>query len=151
MMCWLLIFLIAPLVDCHTAASEFVALYSASFDPPTRSHLRMLRCALGAADLPQECQEIGSQISRLIILVNAAPTIEARASAKERVLMLTRALQANRPRVEISAQSPTAIEQQRHARPHRCHGGEAGGGSLSEAGESKLIGGAEPTAVYNFS
>ena len=61
MMHWLLFFLFGfTLLDCHTAASESVALYSASFDPPTRSQLRMLRCALGAADLPQECRELGS-------------------------------------------------------------------------------------------
>ena len=75
----------------------------------------MLRCALGDAELPQECQEIASQIARLVILVDAAPVIEARASAKERVLMLTRALQAKRPRLEISAQAAAAIEEKRRA------------------------------------
>ena len=112
----LVLFLIGvTLLDYRTATGESVALYSASFDPPTRSQLRMLGCALGDAELPQECRGIAGQISRVIIWVDAAPIIEAQASAKERTLMLTRSLQAKRPRLEISAQTPTAIEEKRSA------------------------------------
>ncbi|HYJ14154.1 MAG TPA: hypothetical protein VE170_01615, partial [Candidatus Limnocylindria bacterium] len=103
------------LLDYRAAAGESVALYSASFDPPTRSQLRMLRCVLGDAELPQECREPAAQISRLIIWVDAAPNVEAHASAKERVLMLNRSLQAHRPRLEISAHAPSAIEEKRRA------------------------------------
>lgn len=52
------------------AMAASVAFYTGTFDPPTQSQIRMIRCALGDADLHKEYEEIGRKISRLVVLVS---------------------------------------------------------------------------------
>ena len=56
--------LLAPM-----AIAASVGFYASTFDPPTRSQIRMIHCALGDDPLHKECGEIGKSISRLVVLV----------------------------------------------------------------------------------
>jgi nicotinic acid mononucleotide adenylyltransferase len=89
-----------------TLYAASVALYSGTFDPPTQSEERIIRCALGDSDLSRECQQIGNEISRVLIFVNDQSGVDTLASTTERILMVKKALQEYRDRVEILASTP---------------------------------------------
>jgi len=88
------------------ASAGSVGFYSGTFDPPTEAQIRMMRCALADAALPKECREIGKPISHLIVWVTAETDKDTHASARERVLMVKKALQKYRERVEVLAETP---------------------------------------------
>jgi Phosphorylase superfamily len=91
-----------------------VGIYMATFDPPTRARLRIVRCALGDIDLPNECQNLGKYISRLFVLVREDPNVDTLASTRERTLMVKRALKTYGARVQIlPASSQEAEEKER--------------------------------------
>src|SRR5262245_31195157 len=85
------------------AIAASVGFYTGTFDPPTQSEMRMIRCALGDADLHRACAEIGKQISRVVVLVSEGSEKETIASTRERILMLTKALEKHADRIEIVA------------------------------------------------
>src|SRR5262245_53057275 len=82
-----------------TAAS--VGFYTGTFDPPTLAEIGIMRCALGDASVRKECAGIGKTIARLVILVNPSHDEDTLASARERALMVERALQKYGDRVEV--------------------------------------------------
>jgi hypothetical protein len=92
-----------------------VGFYAGTFDPPTQSEIRMIRCALGDADLHRTCAEIGRQISRLVLVVREDGEKDALASTRERVLMLRAALQKHSDRVEVVAASASQAEEKKRA------------------------------------
>jgi uridine phosphorylase len=92
-----------------------VAFYAGTFDPPTRSQIRMIRCALGDADLHRACTEIGKQISRVVVLVSEDSEKETIASTRERILMLRKTLEKHGDRVEIEAATTPEVEERRRA------------------------------------
>src|SRR5882724_6383721 len=81
------------------AIAASVAFYAGTFDPPTRSQIRMIHCALGDDRLHKECGEIGKSISRLVVLVIEDSEKDTFASTREQILMLKRALQKHGDRV----------------------------------------------------
>jgi len=83
------------------AMAANTGFYAGTFDPPTRAELAMLRCALGDATVSQECAAIGKTIGRLVVSVNESSDGDTLASARERALMVNKALQKHRDRVEI--------------------------------------------------
>lgn len=52
------------------AMGASVAFCTGTFDPQGQSQIGMIRCALGDGDLHKECEEIGRQISLLVVLVS---------------------------------------------------------------------------------
>ena len=92
-----------------------VGIYSGTFDPPSQSQLRMIRCALGDASLSRECETIGKQIARLVVFVNDDIEKDSLASSRERVLMLTKDLQTHADRVEIVAATSAQSEERKRA------------------------------------
>jgi nicotinic acid mononucleotide adenylyltransferase/uridine phosphorylase len=86
-----------------TASAGSVGFYGGTFDPPTGAQIKVIRCALGDAGFSRQCQEIGKQISRLVIWVSAEGQEDTYASARERVLMLKKALNKYGERVEVVA------------------------------------------------
>lgn len=108
-----LISLLAILIFLAPAASAgSIGFYSGTFDPPTQGQLKIVACALGDGASPPQCREFGKQISRLIIWVDGEN--ETYASARERVLMLKKALSKYGERVEILA--GTAVERESRGR-----------------------------------
>ncbi|HSF59063.1 MAG TPA: hypothetical protein VLD83_13420, partial [Candidatus Binatia bacterium] len=101
------------LVWLSSAIAAAVGFYAGSFDPPTPSQIRMLRCALGDAGLHQVCEEIGRKMSRFVILVDAEK--DALASTRERILMLRKALQDHGDRVEILSATMAQREAKKRA------------------------------------
>jgi hypothetical protein len=97
------------------AMAASVGFYAGTFDPPTQSQIRMIRCALGDAGLHEECQEIGRKISRVVVLVSEDSEKETIASTRERILMLRKALEKHRDRVEIEAATTPEVEDRRRA------------------------------------
>ena len=97
------------------AIAASVGFYASTFDPPTRSQIRMIRCALGDDSLHKECGEIGKSISRLVVLVIEDSEKDTFASAREQILMLKRALQKHGDRVEIVASTTAQAEQRKRA------------------------------------
>ena len=97
------------------AIAASVGFYAGTFDPPTQSEMRMIRCALGDADLHRACTEIGKQISRMVVLVSEGSEKETIASTRERILMLTKALEKHADRVEIVAATTSQAEDKRRA------------------------------------
>ena len=110
----LLICVLWILLSYPAASASSIGFYSGTFDPPTQAQLKIVACALGNAVVPPECQRLGKQISRLIIWVEADGLQETYASARERVLMLKKALNKYGERVEIVA--GTAAESEERAR-----------------------------------
>jgi uridine phosphorylase len=98
-----------------SAMAASVGFYAGTFDPPTQSQLRMIRCALGDAGLHRECEEIGQKVSRLVVLVNEDSEKETLASTRERVLMLRNALEKHGDRVEIVAATTEQVEGRKRA------------------------------------
>ena len=82
-----------------TAAS--VGFYAGTFDPPTLREMAMVGCAFGDASVHKDCQDIGKNISRVVVVVNQAGDEDPLASTRERVLMVKKALQQYGDRVEI--------------------------------------------------
>ena len=83
------------------AGAVTVGFYAGSFDPPTRAEVGIVRCAFGDAGVHKECQDIGKKISRVVVVVNEAGDEDPLASARERVLMVKKALQKYGDRLEI--------------------------------------------------
>jgi nicotinic acid mononucleotide adenylyltransferase len=81
--------------------AAIVGFYAGTFDPPTQAEIGMLRCALGDASVRKECAEIGKTIERLVVSVNQSHDEDTLASARERALMVKRALQKYGDRVEV--------------------------------------------------
>jgi hypothetical protein len=107
-----------PIVSVFLSSAVMAAsvgFYAGTFDPPTQSEIRMIRCALGDADLHRTCAEIGRQIARLVLVVREDGEKDALASTRERVLMLRAALQKHSERVEIVAASASQAEEKKRA------------------------------------
>jgi uridine phosphorylase len=111
----LILFLVAFATASVSAASMAIAasvgFYASTFDPPTRSQIRMIHCALGDDPLHKECGEIGKSISRLVVLVIEDSEKDSFASARERILMLKTALKKHGDRAEIVAATTAQAEQ----------------------------------------
>lgn len=97
------------------AVAASVGLYASTFDPPTRSQIRMIHCALGDDRRHKECGEMGKNISRLVVLVIEDSEKDTFASTREQILMLKRALQKHSDRVEIVASTKAQAEQRKRA------------------------------------
>ncbi len=83
------------------AMAATVGFYAGTFDPPTQAEIGMLRCALGDASVRKECAGIGKTIARLVVSVNESSDEDTLASARERALMVKKALQKYGNRVEV--------------------------------------------------
>ncbi|HSE89910.1 MAG TPA: hypothetical protein VLJ79_27115 [Candidatus Binatia bacterium] len=95
-------FLILTLVGFgQTASAATVGFYAGTFDPPTQAEIGMLRCALRDASVRKECAGIGKTIARLVVSVNESTDEDTLASARERALMVKKALQKYGDRVEV--------------------------------------------------
>src|SRR5262245_35782414 len=84
------------------AMAATVGFYAGSFDPPTLGEIAIARCACGDASVHKECQDLGKNISRVVVVVNQAGDEDPLASTRERVLMVKKALQKYGDRVEIA-------------------------------------------------
>jgi hypothetical protein len=107
-----------PIVSVFLSSAVMAAsvgFYAGTFDPPTQSQLKMIRCALGDAGLHRACAEIGNQISRVIVLVSEDSEKETIASTRERILMLRKALEKHGDRVEIVAAKTQEVEDRKRA------------------------------------
>jgi uridine phosphorylase len=82
------------------AIAATVGFYAGTFDPPTQAEIAMLRCALGDASVQKECAETGKTIARLVVSVNQSHDEDTPASARERALMVKKALDKYGNRVE---------------------------------------------------
>ena len=115
----LILFLVTLAMVSVSPASMAIAasagFYASTFDPPSRSQIRMIRCALGDDSLHKECAEIGKSLSRLIVLVIEDSEKDSFASAREQILMLKRALKKHGDRVEIVASTTAQAEQRKRA------------------------------------
>ena len=98
-----------------TAHAASVGLYAGTFDPMTRAEERIIRCALGDADLSRECEKFAKEISRVVILVNEDGEQDTLGSTRERVLMVTKAFQGYGDRVEILASTPAQTAERARA------------------------------------
>jgi hypothetical protein len=63
---FLVAFATASVSPASMAVAASVGFYASTFDPPTRSQIRMIQCALGDDRFHKECGEIGKSISRLV-------------------------------------------------------------------------------------
>jgi hypothetical protein len=97
-----------------SAMAVSVGFYAGTFDPPTQAQIRMIRCALGDI-LHKECEEMGKQISRLVVLINNDSEKDTLASTREQILMLRQALQNHSDRVEIVAATTAQAEEKKRA------------------------------------
>jgi uridine phosphorylase len=97
------------------AIAAAVGFYAGTFDPPTRSEIRMIRCALGDDSLRKDCGEIGKSVSRLVILVIEDSEKDTFASTREQILMLKRALEKHSDRIEIAASTRAKAEQRKRS------------------------------------
>src|SRR4030095_5078982 len=97
------------------AIAASVGFYASTFDPPARSQVGMIHCALGGDRLDKECGEIGKSISRLEVLVIEDSERDSLASTREQILMLKRALQKHGDRIEIVASTKAKAEQRNRA------------------------------------
>ena len=78
-----------------------VGSYAGTFDPPTQVEMGMVRCALGDTSFHKQCAQVAKPLSRIVVSVNASGDEDTLASARERALMVKRALQKYGDRVEI--------------------------------------------------
>src|SRR5262245_42114295 len=115
----LILFLIASAVfsifPAPKAIGAAVGFYASTFDPPTRSQIRMIRCALGDDSLRKDGGEIGQSVSRLVILVVEDSEKDTFASTREQILMLQRALEKHGDRIEIAASTKAKAEQRKRS------------------------------------
>jgi hypothetical protein len=95
------------------AIAASVGFYASTFDPPSRSQVRMVRCVLGDGSLHKECAEIGQSISRLIVVVVEDGDKDSFASTREQTLMLKQALKSHGDRVQIVAATAAQAEQRK--------------------------------------
>src|SRR4029453_3684379 len=95
------------------AISAAVGFYASTFDPPTQSQIRMIRCALGADRRHKECGEMGKSISRLVVLVIEDSEKDTFASTRDQILMLKKALQRDSYRIEKVAATKAQAEQRK--------------------------------------
>ncbi len=94
-------FLSVAVLFAPMAMAATVGFYAGTFDPPTQAEIGMLRCALGDASVRKECAGIGKTIARLVVSVNESSDEDTLASARERALMVKKALQKYGNRVEV--------------------------------------------------
>ena len=115
----MLLFLVASAVlsmfPAPKAIGAAVGFYAGTFDPPTRSQIRMIRCALGDDSLGKDCGEIGKSVSRLVIVVVEDSEKDTFASTREQILMLQRALEKQSDRIEIAASTRAKAEQRKRS------------------------------------
>ena len=90
-----------PVWFAPLAMAATVGFYAATFDPPTQAEIGMLRCALGDAGVRKECAALGKSIARLVVSVNDSNDGDTLASARERALMVKKALQKYGDRLEV--------------------------------------------------
>ena len=83
------------------AMAATVGFYAGTFDPPTQAEMGMVRCALGDTSFHKQCAQIGKPLSRIVVSVNGSGDEDTLASARERALMVKKALQKYGDRVEI--------------------------------------------------
>ena len=83
------------------AMAADTGFYAGTFDPPTQVEIARLRCALGDASVRKECAGLGQSIARLVVSVNDSSAEDTLASARERALMVKKALQKYADRVEV--------------------------------------------------
>ena len=83
------------------AMAANTGFYAGTFDPPTQVEIARMRCALGDASVRKECAELGKSIARLVVSVNDSSDGDTLASARERALMVKKALQKYGDRVEV--------------------------------------------------
>ena len=83
------------------AMAADTGFYAGTFDPPTQVEIARLRCALGDASVRKECAGLGQSIARLVVSVNDSSDGDTLASARERALMVKKALQKYGDRVEV--------------------------------------------------
>ena len=83
------------------AMAATVGFYAGTFDPPTQAEIGMVRCALGDTSFQKQCAQIGKTISRIVVSVNESSDEDTLASARERALMVKKALQKYGDRVEV--------------------------------------------------
>jgi uridine phosphorylase len=95
-----------------TALAGSEGFYADTFDPPTKTQLGRMRCALGDQSVSTECQE---KVSRIVVSVTEDPEQDTLASTRERILMVRKALQPYGDRVEVVASPPPKEEQRRRA------------------------------------
>jgi hypothetical protein len=110
-----LLFATASVFSVSMAMAASVGFYAGTFDPPTQSQIKMIRCTLGDAGLHKECEEIGRKISRLVLLVSEDSEKETIASTRERILMLRKALEKYGDRLEIVAANTAQAEEKKRA------------------------------------
>lgn len=102
-----------PVSLASMAIAASVGFYASTFDPPSRSQVRMVRCVLGDGSLHKECAEIGQSISRLIVVVVEDGDKDSFASTREQTLMLKQALKSHGDRVQIVAATAAQAEQRK--------------------------------------
>jgi nicotinic acid mononucleotide adenylyltransferase len=78
-----------------------LGFYAGTFDPPTQAEMGMVRCALGDTSFHKQCAQIGNPLSRIVVSVNESGEEDTLASARERALMVKKALQKYGDRVDI--------------------------------------------------
>jgi len=83
------------------AMAADTGFYAGTFDPPTQLEIARLRCALGDVGVRKECAGFGKSIARLVVSVNDSSDGDTLASARERALMVKKALQKYGDRVEV--------------------------------------------------
>jgi len=115
----LILFLVASAVfsifPAPKAIGAAVGFYASTFDPPTRSQIRMIHCVLGDDSLHKECGELGKSVSRLVVLVIEDSEKDTFASTREQILMLQRALEKHSDRIEIAASTRAKAEQKKRS------------------------------------
>jgi hypothetical protein len=115
MISFLVLLAAVPVFLAGIAGASSVGFYASTFDPPSQSQIRMIRCALGDDSLAEECQEIGKTISRMILLVIEDGEKDSFASVREQKLMLKTALKKYGDRIEIVAATTAQAERRKQA------------------------------------
>src|SRR5262245_50222854 len=105
----------ATAAPASMAIGAAVGFYAGTFDPPSRSQIRMIHCALGDDGLPKECGELGNSISRLVVLVIEDSEKDPFTSSREQILMLKKVFEKHSNRIEIFASTKAKAEQRKRA------------------------------------
>jgi nicotinic acid mononucleotide adenylyltransferase len=98
---FLVTFVAVSVLFVSMAMAATVGFYAGTFDPPTQTEMGMVRCALGDTSFDKQCAQTGKPLSRIVVSVDASSTEDTLASARERALMVKKALQKYGNRVEI--------------------------------------------------
>ncbi len=96
-----LVFATASVLFPAMVIATTVGFYAGTFDPPTQAEMGMVRCALGDTSFHKQCAQTGKPLSRIVVSVNPSGVEDTLASARERALMVQKALQKYGDRVEI--------------------------------------------------